>query len=62
MNSNEPIVLETKVTENEAAYAVSDIVTLRVRTETGKRTLIVKLSITDKIKAVYDAVRPYIES
>lgn len=36
--------------------------TLRVRTETGKRTLIVKLLPNDKMAAVYIAVRPYMES
>jgi len=34
---------------------------LRIRTETGKRTLILKLLITDKIAVVYKLVKPYIE-
>jgi hypothetical protein len=49
LNSNEPITLDTEVTKNESSYAPSDIVTMRIRTETGKRTLIVKFTINDKI-------------
>ncbi len=47
---------------NESSYIQGEIVTLRVRTETGKRTLIIKLNATDKMKEVYKAVRPYIEN
>jgi len=36
-------------------------VTLRVRTETGKRTVIVKLLRTDIMSDLYDAVDPNIE-
>lgn len=35
---------------------------MRVRTETGKRTLIVKLLATDLMRKVYKAVRPYLEN
>lgn len=56
LNSNEPITIEPN------GPVASDLVTLRVRTETGKRTLIVKLAIGDKIGTVYSAVRPYLES
>jgi len=37
-------------------------VTLRIRTETGKRTLILKLLVTDQIAKVYAAVKPFLES
>lgn len=30
------------------------------RTETGRRTLIVKFLVSDKIQPVYQAVKPYI--
>ena len=59
LNSNEPIVVETHVTKNEANIATNEIVNLRVRTETGKRTIIVKLHINDKMDKVYQAVKPY---
>ena len=62
MNSNEPIVIETEVSKNEAKYLPAEIVTLRVRTETGKRNLIVKLVINDKMPLVYQLVRPYLEN
>ena len=39
----------------------SQIVNLRVRTETGKRNVIVKMLITDRIAQVYEYVDPYIE-
>lgn len=41
LNSNEPIIVPTEVSKNEAQHA--QVVTLRIRTETGKRNLIVKL-------------------
>ena len=56
LNSNEPV--ELKIGEPIPA----ETVTLRVRTETGKRTLIVRVAGSEKIKSVYDAVRPYLES
>lgn len=62
LNSNEPIIVPTEVTKNETAYTPSDIVTLRVRTETGKRTLILKFTKLDKVAEIYKAVRPYLEN
>lgn len=62
LNSNEPVIVENEVSENEEVYQPGEIVTLRIRTETGKHTLIVKLLVTDKIASVYKAVRPYIEN
>jgi len=53
LNSNEPIVIESEVSKNEGKYMSSEIVTLRVRTETGKRNLIVKLLVSDKMPQVY---------
>ena len=47
LNSNEPIEVETHVNVNEVEAA--NIVSLRVRTETGKRNVIVKMLATDKI-------------
>jgi len=35
---------------------------MRVRSETGKRTLILKLLITDRVDKVYQAIKPYIEN
>lgn len=60
LNTNEPITIDTHVDlQNTPA---NEIVTLRVRTETGKRTLIMKLLTTDTIEQVYKLVKPYIES
>jgi hypothetical protein len=61
LNSHEPIVVETEVSKNEGKYSPSDIVTLRVRTETGKRNLIIKLLGTDGIVEVYRLVKHYLE-
>ena len=49
LNSNEPIELETDIHKNPSAYPANEVVTLRIRTETGKRTLLLKLHISDKI-------------
>jgi len=63
LNTNEPVVVETEVSKKgEESFDKGEIVTLRVRTETGKHTLIVKMTIQDKMLAVYKAVRPYIEN
>ena len=62
LNSNEPILVETEVSKNEVKHASSDIVTLRIRTETGKKNLIIKLLISDKMSSVYAAARPYLEN
>ena len=64
LNSNEPIEIDTHVVEQERAgtqFATEDLVMLRVRTETGKRTLILKMLASDLIAAVYTYVRPYAE-
>ena len=60
LNSNEPIEVETHV--NSAQVEASQVVSLRVRTETGVRNVIIKMLVTDTIKQVYDYVTPYIES
>ncbi len=60
LNSNEPIVIENEVTRG--SYAASDIVTLRIRSETGKRTLILKLLTTDTANKIYSSVKPYLEN
>jgi len=59
LNSNEPIEVETHV--NIDQVDPSQLVKLRVRTETGKRNVIVKMLATDKISQVYQYVLPYIE-
>ena len=46
LNSNEPIEVETHVTED---IDPSLIVNLRVRTETGRRNVMVKMLATDTI-------------
>jgi len=35
---------------------------LRVRSETGKRTLIVKVLVSDQIILIYKLVKPYLEN
>lgn len=61
LNSNEPIEVPTHV-DPEQVTDSSQIVNLRVRTETGKRNVIVKMLVTDKIAQVYEYILPYIES
>jgi len=61
LNNNEPIEAPTDIALNPENYNSSDIVTLRIRTETGKRTIIVKLLKTDKMSLLYDYVSPYVE-
>lgn len=59
LNSNEPIEVDTHVKSDVSS---DKLVNLRIRTETGKRQLILKLLTTDKIESVYKYVKPYIES
>lgn len=47
LNSHEPIVIENDVTRNLANIPPADVVTMRIRTETGKRNLILKLLVTE---------------
>ena len=64
LNSNEPIQVSTHVVEAEEegkAFDKDDIVMLRIRTETGKCNLILKLLITDLISEVYKYVKPYMD-
>ena len=61
MNTTEPIEAPTDVQLNPDKFEASEICTLRIRTETGKRTIIVKLLRTDKIDMLYDYVTPYVE-
>jgi len=49
------------VSINPDKYTDAEIVTLRIRTETGKRTIIVKLLRKDKMDSLYDFVTPYVE-
>jgi len=59
LNSNEPIEVDTGVNKDETPS--EDLVTLRVRTETGKRTVLLTLLTTDTIDKVYKFVGPYLE-
>jgi len=65
LNTNEPIEIETHVVsaeqEESKQFDKSDIVMLRIRTETGKRNLILKLLVTDMMHVVYDYIKPYLE-
>lgn len=64
LNSGEPIEIESPVSEALArgeSVEASSIVTLRVRTETGKRNLILKLRNEDKISLAYALLKPYTE-
>jgi hypothetical protein len=62
LNTNEPIEVSTQVTQDESGYfSPEQIVTLRIRTETGKMTVILKLLRTDNMALVYDHIQPYIE-
>ena len=61
LNTNEPIEAPTDVQLSPDKFQAADIVTLRIRTETGKRTIIVKLLKTDKMDLLYDFITPYVE-
>ena len=61
LNSNEPIEAFTHVSKDEAAFSPDQIVTLRIRTETGKRTVIVKLLRSNLTADLYEAIEPYLE-
>jgi len=37
------------------------VVQLRIRTETGKRNIILKMLVTDRISSVYKLIDPYKE-
>jgi len=65
LNTNEPIEVKTHVTESEKEeskeFEKSEIVMLRIRTETGKRNLMLKLLATDIMSTVYEYIKPYVE-
>merc|ERR1712151_330234 len=62
LNTNEPIEVPTDVAlDTSNKYSPDQIVTLRVRTETGKRTIIIKLLRTDQMETVYDLISQYVE-
>lgn len=61
LNSNEPIEAPTAASLDPSSYPETDIVTLRIRTETGKRTVLVKLHKEATMKEVYEHVHPYVE-
>jgi hypothetical protein len=57
LNSNEPIEVPTKVQKDELnQYLPDEIVTLRIRSETGKRTILIKVLRSDKMETVYKYV------
>jgi hypothetical protein len=59
LNSNEPIEIDPDF--DVATTEQSQIVNLRIRTETGKRNIILKLLVTDNMAKIYDLVEPYSE-
>jgi hypothetical protein len=61
LNSNEPIEAPTDPCVNPDKYDIKDVVTLRIRTETGKRTILLKLLRTDVMASVYEHINPYVE-
>ena len=65
LNSNEPIEIDTHVIEAEMnegkIFDKAEIVMLRIRTETGKRNLMLKMLVTDLMEAVYTYIKPYLE-
>ena len=60
LNSNEPIEIDADFDINSTA--ADQIVNLRIRSETGKRNIILKMLVTDKISKVYNLVTAYAES
>lgn len=64
LNSGEPIEVPSSVSqalEQGRQVDPAEIVTLRIRTETGKRNLILKLLVTDKISTAYSVLKNYTE-
>ena len=59
LNSKEPIEIESHVTSSADP---ADIVNLRIRTESGKRSLLLKMLATDTIDKIYELVEQYSES
>ena len=49
------------MTKNLDAYSADQIVKMRLRTETGKRNVIITLLRTDFISLAYEAIGPYVE-
>ncbi len=43
----------------EGTTAQEDLTTLKIRTETGKRNIILKALVSDSIKIIYDLVHPH---
>lgn len=57
LNSNEPVNIKTVPEGYEG-----DVVRLRVRTEEGKRQIMLTLLPTQTLPEVYEHVKPYIEN
>lgn len=58
------IEINTPASEKEkngqlSSDQIKKLITLKVRTESGKRTLIIKILSTDKISSVYKIVSDY---
>ena len=60
LNSNEPIEVDTGI-DKIPDLSPDDIVKLRVRTETGKRNVILHMPGYWKMDKVYAYIRPYLE-
>jgi len=61
------VELSTLVSEKEkkgelTTDQIKKLITLKVRTESGKRTLILKLLSTDRIATLYKAIKDYSET
>lgn len=64
LNANEPIQPEThveKALKEGKVIEATEIVNLRIRTETGKQTILLKLLVSDTMAVVYKYIRPYLE-
>jgi len=59
LNSKEPILVETEVNEMTNPF---DVVSLRIRTESGKQTIMIKLLKSDTIDKVYELVEAFSET
>ena len=64
LNSGEQKEPEThvdKAIKQGKSFDPSDLVSLRIRTETGKQTILLKVLASDTISIVYKYIRPYLE-
>jgi hypothetical protein len=60
-DQNQPETHVDKAIKAGKTFEPSEIVNLRIRSETGKHTILIKLLASDTIAIVYKYVRPYLE-